>query len=381
MSESTLTNPSWKDRSNWLSPSWRRALKTPLVIALGVALVMQLLIALMAGRSAGLAPAVLDQALLELDPEAVSAIEIQDGDGETLNLVRSGDQWLLPDLGDFPASETRVEQLIERLAGLIRPLPVATSAAAQARFKVADDAFERRLRLRGEGGDLATLMVGDSPGFRRLFARLAGDDAVYDLRLALFDLSVSPDDWLERGRLQLERSDIVRVAGADWILVKRDDGWRLEGDDQLPDAAAVDALLSSVASLGYRGVLGTDEKPEYGLATPLLMLEVDRADGSRRTYRIGRIADSEDYALKPDDDRYYYRLAAFDLEGLLEQSAATLLGQQVSQDDALDAELPETQAPESAAGSESEPETNAVPGSVAESGSESGSETGSAAPE
>jgi hypothetical protein len=381
MSESTLTNPSWKDRSNWLSPSWRRALKTPLVIALGVSLVMQLLIALMAGRSAGLAPAVLDQALLELDPEAVSAIEIQDGDGETLNLVRSGDQWLLPDLGDFPASETRVEQLIERLAGLIRPLPVATSAAAQARFKVADDAFERRLRLRGEGGDLATLMVGDSPGFRRLFARLAGDDAVYDLRLALFDLSVSPDDWLERGRLQLERSDIVRVAGADWILVKRDDGWRLEGDDQLPDAAAVDALLSSVASLGYRGVLGTDEKPEYGLATPLLMLEVDRADGSRRTYRIGRIADSEDYALKPDDDRYYYRLAAFDLEGLLEQSAATLLGQQVSQDDALDAELPETQAPESAAGSESEPETNAVPGSVAESGSESGSKTGSAAPE
>jgi hypothetical protein len=381
MSESTLTNPSWKDRSNWLSPSWRRALKTPLVIALGVALVMQLLIALMAGRSAGLAPAVLDQALLELDPEAVSAIEIQDGDGETLNLVRSGDQWLLPDLGDFPASETRVEQLIERLAGLIRPLPVATSAAAQARFKVADDAFERRLRLRGEGGDLATLMVGDSPGFRRLFARLAGDDAVYDLRLALFDLSVSPDDWLERGRLQLERSDIVRVAGADWILAKRDDGWRLEGDDQLPDAAAVDALLSSVASLGYRGVLGTDEKPEYGLATPLLMLEVDRADGSRRTYRIGRIADSEDYALKPDDDRYYYRLAAFDLEGLLEQSAATLLGQQVSQDDALDAALPETQAPESAAGSESEPETNAVPGSVAESGSESGSETGSAAPE
>jgi hypothetical protein len=381
MSESTLTNPSWKDRSNWLSPSWRRALKTPLVIALGVSLVMQLLIALMAGRSAGLAPAVLDQALLELDPEAVSAIEIQDGDGETLNLVRSGDQWLLPDLGDFPASETRVEQLIERLAGLIRPLPVATSAAAQARFKVADDAFERRLRLRGEGGDLATLMVGDSPGFRRVFARLAGDDAVYDLRLALFDLSVSPDDWLERGRLQLERSDIVRVAGADWILAKRDDGWRLEGDDQLPDAAAVDALLSSVASLGYRGVLGTDEKPEYGLATPLLMLEVDRADGSRRTYRIGRIADSEDYALKPDDDRYYYRLAAFDLEGLLEQSAATLLGQQVSQDDALDAELPETQAPESAAGSESEPETNAVPGSVAESGSESGSETGSVAPE
>jgi hypothetical protein len=128
-------------------------------------------------------------------------------------------------------------------------------------------------------------------------------------------------------------------------------------------------------------VLGTDEKPEYGLATPLLTLEIDRADGSRRTYRIGRIADSEDYALKPDDDRYYYRLAAFDLEGLLEQSAATLLGQQVSQDDALDAALPETQAPESAAGSESEPETNAVPGSVAESGSESGSETGSAAPE
>ena len=64
---------------------------------------------------------------------------------------------------------------------------------------MADDDFERRITLRGDDGELVTLIVGDSPGFRRLFARVAGEDAVYDLRLALTDLSADSDGWIDRG--------------------------------------------------------------------------------------------------------------------------------------------------------------------------------------
>ncbi len=202
MRESTLTRTPWLGRLHWPGPSWQRALKTPLVVALAVALVAQLLMALMAGRGAGMAPAEMDAVLLDFDADAVIAIEIQDGDGKMLRLVRNGDGWQLPDLSDSPASANRVSQLIDTLAGLTRPLPVATSADARTRFKVADDGFERRLILRGEGGDIATLLIGDSPGFRRLFARVAGEDAVYDLRMALFDLSVSADDWMELERAE-----------------------------------------------------------------------------------------------------------------------------------------------------------------------------------
>jgi hypothetical protein len=163
-----------------------------------------------------------------------------------------------------------------------------------------------------------------------VFARVADEDAVYDLRLALFDLSANNDDWLDRGRLQFDGKTIQRIAGADWTLLRGEDGWQLEGSEQSPDAAAVDDLLSSLTSLGYSGVLGTDAKPEYGLDTPAAIFTIGLADGTDRRYRIGALADSDDYVLKMDDDPYFYRLAAFELGGLLELTPATLLEKDAS---------------------------------------------------
>ena len=331
MSETMINKPMFR-----LDPSWFQALKTPLVIALGAALVVQVALALLLGGGSGIAPVVADTKLLAFDKEAVTVIEIQtpaetDGDAPVvLKLTRANNGWTLPDLGDFPASGTRVQQLLDSLAGLTRPLPVATSVDAQQRFKVADDAFERRLTLRGGDGELATLIVGDSPGFRRVFARVGGADAVYDLRLALFDLSANNDDWLDRGRLQLDREKVQRLSSADWTLIRGEDGWQLGGNEQSPDADAVDDLLGSLTSLGYSGVLGTDAKPEYGLDAPAATFAIGLADGTGRRYRIGALADSDNYVLKLDDDPYFYRLAAFELGGLLELTPAKLLGNDMS---------------------------------------------------
>lgn len=315
-----------------LDPNWLQALRTPLVIALGAALLVQLVLALSLGGGSGMAPVVADTKLLPFDREAITSIEIQtraEADGDTpatLMLTRADEGWTLPALADFPASGTRVQQLLESLATLTRPLPIATSTVARQRFKVADDAFERRVTLRGDNAELATLIVGDSPGFRRVFARVAGEEAVYDLRLALFDLSANSDDWLDRGRLQLDRDKVQRIGGADWTLLRGEDGWRLAGTEQSPDMDAVDDLLGALTSLGYSGVLGTDAKPEYGLATPAATFDIGLADGSVRAYRIGALADSDDYVLKVDDDPYFYRLAAFELSGVLDSTSAKLLG-------------------------------------------------------
>jgi len=182
----------------------------------------------------------------------------------------------------------------------------------------------------GGDGELATLIVGDSPGFRRVFARVAGEDAVYDLRLALFDLSANDDDWLDRGRLQLDREQVQRISASDWTLIRGEDGWQLEGNAQSLDADAVDDLLNSLTSLGYSGVLGADVKPEYGLDAPVATFAIGMAEGAERSYRIGALADGEDYVLKVEDDPYYYRLAAFELGGLLDLTPAKLLGEDAS---------------------------------------------------
>ncbi len=315
-----------------LDGAWRSALLTPMVLVLVAALVLQIGLALVLGGGRGMAPAPQDVPLLDLDLDRVTELDIDGADGKRLVLKRNGDAWVLPALGDFPASGTRIESLLDDLDGLKRPLPVATSVDAQRRFKVADDAFERRLTLHA-GDQQATLIVGDSPGFRRLFARVDGEDAVYDLRLALFDLSAEADDWVDRGQLQFDRGEITRIAadGPDggWALVRGEEGWSLEGSDEAVETAVADALADAVATVGYSGVLAPDADADYDLDAPERVLTIEH-DGKERRYLLAPIGDSGDYALKRDGEPYVYRIGAFEAETLVGTDRAELLGDEDS---------------------------------------------------
>jgi hypothetical protein len=234
------------------------------VIALGAALVVQLALALLLGGGGGMAPASADTKLLPFDIEAVTGIEIQmpaETDGDAPADAEGDpceDGWTLPDLGRFPG---------QRHAGAAvagqprRPDPAAAGRHqrdAQQRFKVADDAFERRLTLRGADGELATLIVGDSPGFRRVFARVAGEDAVYDLRLALFDLSA------EQRRLARPRPAPVRP---------RRDLWRRPSGCGAPRVAAKQGRPGLKTQ---RGLLETSRQNAEGHVRPAGDAETQR---------------------------------------------------------------------------------------------------------
>lgn len=313
-----------------LDAAWRPALRSPLVLLLAAVLAVQIIAALLLGGGRSLAPAAGGAPLLALETADVSTIELVSGDGDTVVVARSGDDWVLPALDGFPASGSRVDALLDDLAGLERPLPVATSADAQRRFRVADDAFERRLRLRGDGGEV-TVLFGDSPGFRRLFARVGGEDAIYDLRLTLFDLGATADDWIDRGRLQLDRGELTRIAADDWELVRAEDGWSLADTDAALDTVAVETLVNAVATVGYTGVLGGDGEARDDLDDPARVLTIEHG-GETRRYRLAPIADGEDFVLKRDAEPYVYRLSAFAAQPLLETDRAQLLGETAADD-------------------------------------------------
>jgi hypothetical protein len=307
---------------------WGQALRSPLLLGLLVLLGLQILAAIglsLVGRGA-LTPAALDSALLDFAPQSVTAIRIDGGSEGPVTLAKADRGWVIADLADFPADGTKVDQLLEKLAVLKRPLPIATSPEAQRRHKVADEGFERRVTLEAGDRPVATLILGDSPGFRRTFARPAGESVVYDLDLPLFDVSNRRDDWLARDSLHVGQETIERVSSADWTLIKAEGAWKLEGSDQVPDEQVVNGLLSRLANLSYRGVLGGQDKPEYNLASPALEITLGLTGGTERNYRIAQAKDSEDWVLKASDRPWYFKLAEFDLEGLKDLSRDKLLG-------------------------------------------------------
>ena len=84
--------------------------------------------------------------LLGLEPSAVTALQISDNEGGSLQLTRSGDGWMLD--GGLPADGGKVQEAIESVATASAGWPVATSTDSQRRFEVTEESHQRRLRLR-----------------------------------------------------------------------------------------------------------------------------------------------------------------------------------------------------------------------------------------
>ncbi|NEX18243.1 MAG: hypothetical protein C1943_16945 [Halochromatium sp.] len=365
------------DRSNWLAgvfrrslsglePSWRQALQTPTLSVLVLLLLAQLVAALVLA-SHPLRPTAADAPLLALRSDQVTQIEIRSADDQVL-LARTSAGWTLPALADFPADADKVEQLLQSLMDLQRPLPVGTSREAQQRLKVADDNAERTISLASDEGDLVTLLTGDAPGFHRLFARLAGEEAIYDLPLASFQIASGPDDWVRRDQLRLDAETIERIRQDDWTLKRVAGNWQLDtGADSVQtklDQAEMQALLSRIANLSYQGVrmassIGIDQTDTAGaeetdsLSRPILSLEIGLDDGTTLS-RTLYASDHGDYLLQTGTDPLLYELSEYNLEGLLELAPAQLMGTDAGASAAMPAP-PST--PESGDTQEAVPET------------------------
>lgn len=311
---------------------WRPDLRAPVVMGLAGLLALQLLIALGQSLSAPSTRAFAPQtSLLDFEPGQVTAIKIEGSDGADPVRIerRDGGAWVIGGLGDFPAAGFKADQLLSTLAGLKHPLPVATSAAARERFKVADTGFNRRLTLDGAQGPIATLILGETPRFKRLFGRPADDSAVYELDLAIADVSNRRVDWLDQGQLRLDQTKITAVSGADWRLEKDGEDWRLAGAgaNEPLDQDKARELVRTLANLSYRDVfVGTDVPGEDG-AEAALELKIELGAGESRAYRIARLAESEDYVLKDAARPQAFKLSKYDLMDLVGLERSKLIVQ------------------------------------------------------
>jgi hypothetical protein len=323
-----------------LQPSWRQALRAPAVSGLIALLLVQLVAALVLAAQ-DWQRRVPDAPLLTVAPERVRAIEIV-SDAQTLRLERAGAGWVLPGLDGFPADAGKVEQLLTAITELPRSLPVAASAESRQRLQVADDNAETRIRLLAAEGVLAELLTGDSPGFRRLYGRLAGEEEVYDLPLPGFLVASDSDDWVPRDRLRLAADAITRISSDDWTLVRTEDGaWELEDDQRPVDQAEAERLVRRIANLSYQGVATRADAAATEAEAPSDGASDDSNDGSRQreprlslmvglddgtTVRRLVYLDGDDgYRLRTGRDGPVYRLSEYDLDGLLDIGADALV--------------------------------------------------------
>ncbi len=196
---------------------------------------------------------------LTLDQSKLGELVISDDQGNSVTLKHDKSGWTVPAKSAFPVDKQRIQGLIGALDGVRPGLPVAVSKDAQKRFQVAKDKFQRHLVFKGDkGAVVADLYLGESAGSGRLYARLAGNTAIQDLRIPLWRASTDVSDWLDKGYLELTVSQQKQVVLPKVTLTRTDNLWQPEGlpADRLADQDHIQALLDRLRTLRWDSLDG-----------------------------------------------------------------------------------------------------------------------------
>jgi len=234
--------------------------------------------------------------LLDITAGQVDKVELTGPSGKDLALKKGADGWTLPEHFDAAADAGKIGNLLSELDALTRPWPVARTSEAGRRFKVDEKDYELKLALRGNGKDLATLFIGSSPGFRKVHARLSGEEEIYDIPFSTYRASLKPEDWVDREQLQVASGKISAIDLPDCRIVRIEGKLQLEqlAETEQTDAKQTGKLVERLAGLRIRDIYGKADQP---LPNPVeLSIRLELKDGTSRQYDFAR-GEKADYAL------------------------------------------------------------------------------------
>ena len=281
---------------------------------------------------------------LDFAPEAADQLEIRDAE-RALNLQRDDAGWQVESL---PADAAKVDQLLEKMAGLTAPWPVAQSAASAERFEVQADNFQRHVTVRSGGEAVADLYLGTSPGYQRVHARRTDSDDIYSISLSNFELGVGVDSWLDKSLLALTEAptevvvEYTAETQSTQTLVKRTgpaEGWWINGAAADPDAATT--YVNRFANLQ---VLGVADDEQVAQATRLATIKA----GDAASLTVMRIGEDGDYLVRAEALTTTFRMATYIAEQLLmnDLELAAADDPAVAAEDAEEVREPEEDEPE-----------------------------------
>lgn len=240
--------------------------------------------------------------LLDVDFKQVDNIVIE-GDGKTAVLAKSAAGWALPEHGDLPATEDKVADFLDKLKGLKGGWPVATTGNAAERFEVGEANAQRRIILKKGDSQLGALLVGTSPGFRKVHVRLPGKPEIYAVTFAQYDAPADSGDWLDKSLLRFGGTvNKVRVWGveatregdgeeAGWALSQLPEGHRV-------DSGAIDRWLEYFTGLNVSGLVDEVTATSIQAGEPALVAML--SDGNQST----------EYQVYRQDDKSYIKSSA-----------------------------------------------------------------------
>ena len=216
----------------------------------------------------------------ELSVADIERIMIADDLDNAMTFARGADGWVLPDADDFPLDSEKVDEILDKLAGLDTRRLVASNPANYARLEVKEDEFRRRIELESAGSS-SVLYLGGSGGVDTVYARRADQTDVYlGSGLNSWELSTQVSTWLDAIYVDVPIDDVLEInvqnAHGTFSLVRDFEDWTYAGlsEGELFEDTKMPILLRNAASIRLLEPLGLTPKEDYGLDAPAAVVEV-----------------------------------------------------------------------------------------------------------
>ncbi len=300
------------------------------------------------------------EALLAFDAEALDSIAISESGANSVELVRKDGKWVIPALADFPASERLTSRFLGKLSALEKGWPVATTSEAAERFKLTEGNHERRVILKAGGEEVARLMIGSAPAYRKAHVRADDKSEIYNVELATYDAGARGEDWMDRDYLDIGSDDITSIELGDIKLEKKDSVLTvmdLEDGDEVKQAE-LSGFIHAVTNPSFDAVQGKGEEDLAKVQPADFTVTIGLKGGDLVSYSFKKESEGGAYLFASSAHPFVFRVAEGRIKTLAEASREKLVEVKALQEEkpgAVAEEEPET-PPETATEAQPEPD-------------------------
>ena len=270
----------------------------------------------------------------DVSADDIVALRITNDTGSEIALEKSGDTWVLPEAGDYPAQESAVTQVLEKVVALETGSLVTRSDTSHKQLQVAEDEFVRRVLFETADGESHTLYLGSAPRYTATHFRVAGEaDTYLTTELSSWELNVQPNQWIDTAYTEIDTETVTSLvlennqgtftlvrdeAGENWTLADR------AADEQIA-TSRTNALVRNATGMTLSAPLGTEPQPDYGLEAPNAVVSIETTEGTETLVVGAEDEASGEYVVKYSESPYYVRVAGYTVQAMVNNAREDFL--------------------------------------------------------
>lgn len=262
----------------------------------------------------------------------VTAVTITSGDGESVDLAKKEEEWVLPEADDYPAKGDELIAILEKIEAADTSRLVTETEDSHKRLEVDPDGFNLRLDMTSASGAAYQLYVGTPSGGNATHVRVGDQPEVYLASdVNPWEIFAEASNWVDVLYFNVPSDDVTAVTlenengtlhftreGEEWTMAEL-------GADETFSANNFTTLLSQVSSIRMLEPIGLEAQAAFGLDDPLATITVETADETYTLELGAQAPEDSSYYFKASNSPYYVKVAEFTGTNFLEKTRETYI--------------------------------------------------------